>query len=155
MKIAGGLAASFIVATVAATGLASPASAEGFEGNYTMQLAAGEPATWTVTPCADDPNHQAFIPCVHVAESGSKYAPWQADATLSVGYWTLKVDRPDAITCDDGSFEPSQVTYSWNAVTLLGVLAFNFPGGCGDVPASSLAAPFSLTPNNPAPPVEA
>ncbi len=152
MKI-GGVAASVIFASLA-VGFASPASAEGFGGTYTMQLAAGEPATWTVTPCVSDPNQQPFIPCVHVAETGGKYAPWQADAHLSVGYWTMFVDRPDAITCEDGSTEPSRVTYSWDAVTLFGTPAFYFPGGCGDVPAKSLAAPFMLTPTDPAPPIE-
>lgn len=154
MKIAGGIVASAIFASLAAVGFASPASAEGFEGTYTMQLAGGESATWTVTPCVSDPSNQPFIPCVHVAETGGKYAPWEGDAHFSVGFWTMKVDRPDAITCEDGTTEPSIVTYSWTPVALLGILAFNYPGGCGDVEAASLSAPFSLTPTNPAPPVE-
>jgi hypothetical protein len=97
-----------------------------------------------------------FIPCVHVADSGnSTNAPWQADANLSVGYWTIAVDRPDAVSCDNGTAEPARVHYSVNAGSVdRGVLAFYFPGGCGDVAAASLAAPFTLTKvgSPPAPP---
>jgi hypothetical protein len=110
-----------------------------------MLLATGEPVTWTLTPCSTDPAYRPFIPCVRVAETGGKFAPWQGEAQLSVGYWTMFVDRPDAITCDDGSTLPSRVTYWWNAVTLEGHIGFFFPGGCGGAPAKSLSAPFTLT----------
>jgi hypothetical protein len=150
MKIAGGITASVIFASLAAVGFASPASADDFGGAYTMDM-GGEPSTWTITPCSDDPaQQQPFNQCVRVAATGGKYAPWESEAHWSVGYWTMFVDRPDAITCDDGSSLPSNVTYSWDAGTLVGSIAFFFPGGCGGAPAKSLAAPFTLTRIGPA-----
>lgn len=143
MKIGGGIAA--VLASMAvATGLASPASADELLGAYTMTLGE-DTSTWTLTPCASDPEQKAFIPCVHVADSGSAAnAPWQADAELSVGYWTLNVERPDAVSCDDGTKLPANVKYWWNAATMDGVIGFFFPGGCGDAQAGSLSGPFTL-----------
>jgi hypothetical protein len=155
MKIAGGLAVAALFAGVA-VGVASPASAEEFLGTYTMSLGEGaDSSTWTVTPCASDPEQKGFIPCVHVADSGnSSNAPWQADAHLSVGYWDLAVERPDAVSCDDGTKLPARVKYWWNAATLEGVLGFYFPGGCGDAQAGSLSGPFTLTRNGPPPAID-
>lgn len=145
MKVAGGITASIVFAGIAAVGFASPAAADDVSGTYKMVLADGDPVTWTVRQCVDDPAQQPFIPCIHVAETGGKFLPWEGDAHLSVGYWTLFVNRPDAITCDDGSTLPARVSYSWDAVTLHGWLGFYFPGGCGGAPASILAGPFTLT----------
>ena len=93
----------------------------------------------------DDPAQQPFIPCLRVAETGGKFAPWEGEAHSSVGYWTMSVERPDAMSCDDGSTLPSKVTYWWNGATLEGQMGFFYPGGCGDAPAKSLSAPFTLT----------
>jgi hypothetical protein len=153
MKIATGVAAVVVSAGVA-VGLAGPASADDVLGTYTMSLGEGsDTTTWTVTPCASDPEQKAFIPCVHVASFGGGLAPWQADAQLSVGYWSMTVDRPDAVSCDDGTKLPAPVKYWWNAATLEGVLGFFFPGGCGDAAAGSLSGPFTLikTASPPAP----
>ena len=139
------LAGAVVTASVA---FAIPAAANEFEGQYTFDM-GGEPTTWTVRPCDGGPT-APFNQCVRVAESGGENAPWEAQANWAVGYWTLRVQRPDAISCDDGSKMPSLVTYSWNAVTLEGQMGFNFAGGCGDAPAASLWAPFQLTPG-PAP----
>lgn len=145
MKIAGGITASVIIVGLAAVGFASPASADDFGGTYNMVLGVANPVTWTVTPCSTDPNYRPFIPCVRVAETGGNFAPWEGEAHLSVGYWTMFVERSDAISCDDGSTLPSKVTYWWNAVTLEGKMGFLFPGGCGGAAAKSLYAPFTLT----------
>jgi hypothetical protein len=146
MKIAGGMAA-VLGSMAVATSFASPASAyelDGVLGTYTMSLGE-DTSTWTVTPCESDPEQKGFIPCVHVADSGSAAnAPWQADAHLSVGYWTLNVERADAVSCDDGSKLPANVKYWWKAATMEGVLGFFFPGGCGDAQAGSLSGPFTL-----------
>ena len=139
------LAGTVVTASVA---FAIPAAANDFEGQYTFDM-GGEPTTWTVRPCDGGPT-APFNQCVRVAETGGENAPWEAQANWAVGYWTLRVQRPDAISCDDGSKMPSLVTYSWNAVTLEGQMGFNFAGGCGDAPAASLWAPFQLTPG-PAP----
>jgi hypothetical protein len=155
MKIARGIAAVFVSAGVA-VGLAGPASADDFLGTYTMSLGDGtNSSTWTVTPCDSDPGQTGFVPCVHVADSGnSSNAPWQADAHLSVGYWDLAVDRPDAVSCDDGTKLPARVKYWWNAGNLQGALGFFFPGGCGDAQAGSLSGPFTLTRSGPPPAID-
>jgi hypothetical protein len=153
MKIGGGIAA--LLATMAvATGLASPAAADATDdavGTYTMTL-GGNPTTWTITPCEADPARKPFVPCVHVADGGGEFQPWQADAHFSVGFWSLSVERPDAISCDDGSKLPATVKYWWNPVSLQGRLGFFFTGGCGGVEAQSLNTPFLLARNGAPPP---
>ena len=72
--------------------------------------------------------------------------PFDGDANLSVGYWTMVVDRPDAIGCDDGKQFSAPTTYSWDAVTLSGWVSANNGGMCGGQSAV-LAAPFTLTKN--------
>ena len=140
MRITRGLAPAIIVAGVGAVGFASPAWADDFSGTYKADYGHGNTSTWTVTPC----DGESFIPCAHVAESGSPLAPWNADAALSVGSWTLFVDRPDAIPCSDGSSHPGRATYSWNAVTLSGSVSVYDNKVCGDK-ARTLYAPFTLT----------
>ena len=77
-------------------GLAIPASADDFAGQYTLTLDQ-ESATWTVRPCEDADPAAGFVQCVHVAQSGGKEVPWESVATWAVGYWTLRVQRPDVI----------------------------------------------------------
>ncbi len=144
MKIARGIAISVMVAGLSAVGFASPASAEDLAGPYALDLGAENSATWTFTPC-EDVGIEPFQQCVNVAETGGENAPFEGQAHWQVGYFIMKVDRSDAITCDDGSKLPANVTYSWDPGSLEGVIAFYFPGGCGGAPAGSLSAPFLLT----------
>lgn len=145
-------AASAVVVAGAALGLAAPAQADdngtalpladpNALGTYTFEGESGESATWIVTPCAQDSLH-----CVNVAETGnSKRRPWNANAYWVVGSWTLFVEQPDAILCNDGSTAPGRNTYSWNADSLDGnVSLFNGSGACGSEP-SVLNIPFVLT----------
>ncbi|MCB0928027.1 MAG: hypothetical protein H6523_18550 [Mycolicibacterium sp.] len=124
-------------------GLAIPASADDFAGQYTLTLDQ-ESATWTVRPCEDADPAAGFVQCVHVAQSGGKEVPWESVATWAVGYWTLRVQRPDVMACDDGKEIAALTTYSWDAVTLAGHMSFLYPGGCGDAPEQSVAVPFTL-----------
>jgi hypothetical protein len=140
MRITRGIAPTIIVAGVGAVGFASPAWADDVSGTYTIDYGRGNTATWTVTPC----DGESFIPCARVAESGAPLAPWSAQAALSVGSWTLFVDRPDAIPCNDGSNHAGRATYSWNAVTLSGSVSVYDDKVCGDE-AHTLYAPFTLT----------
>lgn len=132
-----------------ALGLAAPAAAEEAPqpkadpnalGTYTFESEAGESATWTVTPCAEDSLH-----CVNVAETGnSKRAPWNANAYWTVGSWILFVEQPDAILCNDGSSQAGRNNYSWNATDLNGYASIFSAGAC-DAEAQSLAIPFTLS----------
>ena len=137
-------------------GTCGPGLGRGVRGHLHNEPREGsDSSTWTVTPCASDPEQKDFIPCVHVADSGtSSNAPWQADAHLSVGYWDLAVERSDAVSCDDGTKLAARVKYWWNAVSLKGALGFYFPGGCGEAQAGSLSEPFTLTRIGPPPAIE-
>lgn len=148
-RLPGRGAATAVVAAGVALGLAAPATAEepsgpladpNALGTYTYESDAGESATWTVTPCAQDSLH-----CVNVAETGnSKRAPWNANAYWTVGSWILFVEQPDAVLCNDGSAEPGRNNYSWNATDLSGFASILSPGACGG-DAASIAVPFDLT----------
>lgn len=139
-----------------ALGLAAPALADDAGttvkadpnalGTYTFESEAGESATWTVTPCAEDTLH-----CVNVAETGSdKRAPWNANAYWTVGSWILFVEQPDAILCNDGTSVPGRNNYSWDATDLNGYASIFSSGAC-DAEAQSLAIPFTLTKTGEAP----
>lgn len=139
MNITRPVAASVIGAGLAAACVfASPASADDLDGAYTLDIGGSDQGTWALTQC-----EESFVPCVHVAQTGGEAQPWNADAHLSVGYWTMFVDRPDAIGCKDGSVHPGQVSYSWDAVTLSGWTSSYNTGVCGDKP-QTLSAPFTL-----------
>jgi hypothetical protein len=105
----------------------SPAWADDFSGTYNIHY-GGKSGTWTVTPCDGDP----FMPCVHVAESGSELAPWQSDASLSVGSWSLFAERPDVLACNDGTKHPARATYALDAVTLSGFISIFDDKVCSD-----------------------
>ncbi|MGV0835998.1 hypothetical protein [Mycolicibacterium thermoresistibile] len=159
MKFLARLTASISGAAIAAVGLAAPAGADGFTGTYEFAT-EDESATWTVVPCG----HESPAPCAYVMQSGGDMEPWSADAYLYIGYWTLRVERPDAIVCDNGETFPARTTYSWDAVTNEGWVSARDEGVCGDEP-HSVAAPFTLTrvgaaevapdaPAEPAPPAD-
>lgn len=149
MNVIRGVTAFLICAGLAAVGFASPARADDFGGTYTIDL-GGSTATWTVTPC--DP--QPFIPCAYISETGGETQPWQGKADLGVGYWTMFVERPDVLSCDDGQKFPAKTTYSWNAATLVGYISIFNPGLCGNE-VGTLSAPFALAKVAPPLPAEA
>lgn len=130
-------------ATTLSLVLAHPAAADDFDGQYTISVDE-DAATWSVRPCDDADPTAAFVQCVHIAQTGGTEAPWEGIATWAVGYWSLKVQRPDAMACQDGTQIPALVTYSWDASTLAGNMGFRYPGGCGEVPEQSVAVPFTL-----------
>ena len=140
LSISGKAATAGIGIGLAAVGFASPAYADDFDGTYTVNGGGAYAGTWVITSCGTD----SFIPCAHVSQSGGVNQPWLGDAQLSVGYWTIFADRPDAIVCPDGSTHPGQATYSWNAATLSGSVSVYSNGECGSPP-KTLAAPITLT----------
>lgn len=134
--------------------VAGPAAAENFDGQYFLKVRGMDPTAWVVRPCDGAPA-EGFSQCVRVTDGGSaESAPFEADAHWAVGYWTLKVQRPDAIVCDDGAPVPGFVTYSWDAATLEGQLGFSYDGSCEGTEAGSLSAPFQLSREAPAPEAE-
>ncbi len=140
MKIIRGVTA-FVIFAGLAVGFASPASADDFSGTYTIDYGE-DTATWTVIPCEND--EQPFVQCVHVSESGSQLAPWQADAHWSVGSWSLFAERPDVLVCGDESKHPARATYALDATTLEGWISIFDNKVCGDEP-RTLYAPITVT----------
>jgi hypothetical protein len=59
--------------------------------------------------------------------------PWNADAHLANGRYTMVVDVPDGVRCTV-SFLPSHDTYSWDMVSLQGSVDSVFDAGCGGAP---------------------
>jgi hypothetical protein len=140
MNITRVITASVISAGVAA-GFASPARADDAApqapGTYTFNWVDGTlPSTWTVTNCGTD--------CTHVEDSGNaNFAPWESDAYLLNGYWTMFVHRTDMIACEGGETFPADAQYNWDA-SLHGIANASTGGVCGDPPAP-VQSQFTLT----------
>jgi hypothetical protein len=131
----------------AALVLAPTAAARMTAGNYVLQTPRdpGHSWIWSVRPCAAD----SAVPtsdCIHVdalPRPNGQAAPWNTDANLANGRYTMAVDVPDGVRCTV-YFLPSHDTYSWDAVTLAGSVDSTFDAGCGGAPGGTVNYPFSL-----------
>jgi hypothetical protein len=77
----------------------------------------------------------------------AKAFQWYATAHQANGIYTLVVDVPDGLRCDDvyyGPVIPTHDVYTWDAVTLTGTLQSTFAEGCDNAPGGTLTYPFSL-----------
>jgi hypothetical protein len=114
-----------------------------FIGNYEVETNRDPSHSWRweVRPC------QYPAPdCVHVQGTprpNGQAEPWNADAHLAYGRYTMVVDVPDGVRCTV-YFLPSHDTYSWDAVTLGGSVDSTFDAGCGGAPGGTVNYPFSL-----------
>ncbi|MBO0884237.1 MAG: hypothetical protein J2P17_28700 [Mycobacterium sp.] len=112
-------------------------------GNYELQTPRdpGHSWLWAVRPC------QSPSPdCVHVQavpRPNGQAAPYNGDAQLVNGRYTMTVDVPDGVRCVV-YFLPSRDTYSWDALTLAGSVDSTFDAGCGGTPGGTATSPFSL-----------
>jgi hypothetical protein len=140
VKITRGITASVVFAGLAAAGFASPAWADitGDQSETYKFLLTGatEPTTWVVTNCG--------AVCLHIEDGGNSVnKPWSADAYALNGYWTMFVNRPDLISCPDGSKFPAGAQYNWNTAGK-GTVSATTDGECGDPP-GPISADFTLT----------
>jgi hypothetical protein len=132
-----------VALTAAAMALAPTAAAGMLVGNYEVQTTRdpGHSWLWMVRPClVEDPD------CVHVQATprpNGQAEPWDTDAHLANGRYTMVVDVPDDVRCTV-YFLPSHDTYSWDAVTLAGAVDSTFDAGCGGAPGGTVSYPFSL-----------
>jgi hypothetical protein len=132
-----------VALTVTATALAPAAKAGMLIGNYELQTPRdpGHSWIWVVRPC------QPPAPdCVHVQAAprpNGQAAPYDGNAELADGRYTMIVDVPDGVRCTV-YFLPSHDTYSWDAVTLAGSVDSTFDAGCGGAPGGTLTYPISL-----------
>jgi hypothetical protein len=96
---------------------------------------------WAVRLCRD-PSPD----CVHVQaipRPNGQAAPWNGDAHLANGRYTMVIDVPDGVRCTV-YFLPSHDTYSWDEATLNGSVDSTFDAGCGGAPGGTVNYPFSL-----------
>lgn len=127
----------------AAIALAPTAAAGMLIGNYEVETTRdpGHSWLWEVRKCqVESPD------CVHVQGTprpNGQAVPWNADAHLANGRYTMVVDIPDGVRCVV-YFLPSHDTYSWDAVTLAGSVDSTFDAGCGGAPGGTVSYPFSL-----------
>ena len=132
-----------VALTAAGIALAPTAAAGMLIGNYVVETNRdpGHSWLWTARPC------QSPAPdCVHVQgipRPNGQAVPYDADAHLANGRYTMVVDPPDGVRCIV-YFLPSHDTYSWDAVTLAGSVDSTFDAGCGNAPGGTVSYPFSL-----------
>jgi hypothetical protein len=136
-------AAAGIALIAAALALAPSAAAGMLIGNYEVETTRdpGHSWIWNVRPC------QVEAPdCVHVnaePRPNGQAEPWNTDAHLANGRYTMVVDVPDGVRCTV-YFLPSHDTYSWDAVTLSGSVDSTFNASCGNAPGGTVSYPFTL-----------
>ncbi|HYB39982.1 MAG TPA: hypothetical protein VEF72_32540 [Mycobacterium sp.] len=130
-----------VALTTAAVALAPVARAEMQIGNYALQTNRdpGHAWIWEVRPCGSPG-------CVHVQavpQPNGQAAPYDGNAQLANGRYTMTVDIPDGVRCLV-YFLPSHDTYSWDAVTLAGSVVSTFDAGCGGAPGGTNTYTFQL-----------
>jgi hypothetical protein len=132
-----------VALTAAALALAPSAAAGMLIGNYEVETTRDPSHSWiwNVRKCwVEAPD------CVHVnaqPRPNGQAEPWNADAHLANGRYTMVVDVPDGVRCTV-NFLPSHDTYSWDAVTLAGSVDSTFDAGCGNAPGGTVSYPFNL-----------
>jgi hypothetical protein len=98
---------------------------------------------WRFNPCDGA--------CVHVnavPRPVAKAFPYRGDAQLANGRYTLTVDVPDGLRCDNiyyGPTIPTHDVYSWDAQTLAGSLDSSYDAGCDGAPGGTFTYPFTLS----------
>jgi hypothetical protein len=126
--------------------LAPVARANMLFGNYNLQIVGRydfHTWIWSITKCSDG--------CVHVnaiAQPVAKAFNYVGDAQLANGRYTLTVDVPDGLRCDNiyyGPTIPTHDIYTWDAATLAGSLESSFDAGCDGAPGGTHTHPFTLS----------
>jgi hypothetical protein len=134
------------ISMLAAVTLAPVARANMLLGNYDLQIVGRydfHTWVWSVTSCSGG--------CVHVnaiARPVAKAFNYIGDAQLVDGRYTLAVDVPDGLRCDDiyyGPTIPTHDVYTWDATTLAGSLESSFAEGCDGAPGGNHVYPFTLS----------
>ncbi len=134
------------VLTVAAMAFAPVAWANMTLGNYDLQIVGRydfHTWVWSISSCSGG--------CVHVnaiARPVAKAFNYVGDAQLVNGRYTLTVDVPDGLRCDDiyyGPTIPTHDVYTWDATTLAGSLDSSFDAGCDGAPGGTRTYPFTLS----------
>lgn len=133
-----------VALTVAALIPAPTAHADMLIGNYRLDTNRdpGHSWIWAIRPCRYDRGTECLT-IQAVPQPNGQAAPWNANAHLSNGRYTMAVDVPDGVRCVV-QFFPSHDVYSWDPVTLAGQVDSTFDTGCGGGPGGTDTYPFSL-----------
>jgi hypothetical protein len=130
-----------VALTAIAVALAPVSQAEMQIGNYALQTPRdpGHAWIWAIRPCGSPG-------CVHIQgipQPNGQAAPYDGNAQLANGQYTMSVDVPDGVRCVV-YFLPSHDTYSWDAATLTGSVVSNYDSSCGGGPGGTDTYPFTL-----------
>lgn len=136
-------------ALAVATLVGPPASqAEAFFANYQLIIPERydfHTWTWAITHCIPAAENCATVNAIPMPVA--KAFEYVGDAHLAEGRYTLTVDVPDGLRCGNvyyGPVVPTRDVYSWDAVTLQGILTSSFAEGCDGAPGGAFNYPFSL-----------
>lgn len=125
--------------------LAPPANAMR-DGSYNLNIQGRydfHTWIWSVTPCEGD--------CVLVSALAQPIArayQYVGEAHLSNGQYTLTIDDPFGLRCDNiyyGQTIPTHDVYVWDAATLAGSMQSTGATGCDGAPGGSINYPFTLS----------
>lgn len=142
-----------VIGVLAVAGVAfAPASQAGpymLKGNYDIRIPDRydfHTWIWTVSPCV--PFSPECVKIQGVPQPIAKAFQWNGDARPGPdGRYTLTVDVPDGLRCDNiyyGPVIPTHDVYTWDPVTLAGTLVSSFDVNCGNQPGGSYTYPFNL-----------
>lgn len=147
MKVARMMCA--LAALAVATLVGPPAGqAEAFFANYQLIIPERydfHTWTWAVTHCIPSAENCATVNAIPMPVA--KAFEYVGDAQLADGRYMLTVDVPDGLRCGNvyyGPVVPTRDVYSWDAVTLQGILTSSFAAGCDGAPGGAFTYPFSL-----------
>lgn len=99
----------------------------------------GGASSWRVGSSCNQSGCFAYV----VSDQG-----WQRVAQLGARLWVMDwVGRSDGFVCPDGSTAPANVTWSWDAESLVGIVTATHGAVCGSppLPPGSTESAFSLT----------
>jgi hypothetical protein len=130
-----------VTLTATAITFAAVSHAEMQIGNYALQTPRdpGHAWIWEIRNCGTPG-------CLHiqaVPQPNGQAAPYDGQAQLVNGWYTMSVDVPDGVRCVV-YFLPSHDTYTWDQATLSGSVESTYPAGCGGAPGGTDTYPIQL-----------
>jgi hypothetical protein len=137
------------LAPLAVATMAAPTSnADFLYGNYEVLSNRWTDASWVwaAYPCGQDPGEFGNpIDCVliHALPRPKFGAYYGGTATLANGKYSFTDNVPDGLRCP-GAALPTRDTYTWDAVSLAGIVESRFDVGCFNGPPGMNTWTFAL-----------
>jgi hypothetical protein len=139
-------AAVCLAGAVVGSVAAAPRAAAMPYGNFTLNIDGRNDFhtwIWMISPCGGE----CLLVLAHPQPVAKAY-PYTGRAEFADGRYTLTVDDPFGLRCDNIYYGPTIAThdvYAWDAVTLAGSVQSTFDAGCDGAPAGVLEYPFTLS----------